>query len=156
MINLFTSASAYEYSNQGKLEEWIHSFLCGEGNNIALSQGLMLEERYYIGPVKMSLDFFQRCCGPEKDLKYQIDKHGFEKRVDAIQIRLQKGWDMPPLIINYADCKFELNDGNHRYEALIRSGIKEYNIIVWITKQKDYKQFMKKYGSYLNTTKTSK
>ena len=142
--------SAIEYSKQGKLDEWIHTFLCGEGNNISFSHGLKLENRYYIGPIKMPLDFFRRCCGPEENIKYHIDKIGFENRVDAIKIKLQSGWDMPPLIINYADGRFELNDGNHRYEALIRSGIKEYYVIVWITKQNDYQQFVSNYSSYVD------
>ena len=34
----------------------------------------------------MPLDFFQRCCGPEENTKYQIDKIGFENRVDAQRI----------------------------------------------------------------------
>jgi hypothetical protein len=151
MNHSYTSMSAIEYSKLGKLDEWVHSFLRGEGNNIPFSTGLKLENRYFIGPVRMPLDIFQRCCGPEDNMKHQIDRNGFEYRVDAMGTRLQNGWDMPPLIINYANGRFELNDGNHRYEALIRSGVKEYHVIVWITGQNDYEQFISGYGDYIQS-----
>jgi hypothetical protein len=149
-METYTLNTAVEYSNQGRIEEWIHDYLRGEGDNISFSDGLMLEKRYYIGPVKMPLNLFQRCCGPEAGLKYRIDKSGFEKRVNTMCVKLNSGWDMPPLIINYVDGKFELNDGNHRYEALIRSAKTEYYIIIWITKLNDYQNFVENYSSYIN------
>lgn len=143
---LHTSKSAREYSKQGRIEEWIHSFLCGEGNNIPFSEGLKLEKRFYIGPLRMTLDMFQRFCGPEENMKYRMEKEGFEWRVSEIKNRFLSGWDMPPLIINYSNDEFELNDGNHRYEALLRSGIRDYDVILWTTAQEDYQRLKEIYG----------
>ena len=56
---------------------------------------------------------------------------------------------MPPLIVHYVDGGFELNDGNHRYEAYSRLGIEEYYVIVWITEKYEYDDFIKKYSDYL-------
>ena len=44
---------------------------------------------------------------------------------------------------------FELNDGNHRFEACSRLGIGEYPVIVWITEKQEYELFMEKYSQYL-------
>ncbi len=82
----------------------------------------------------MKLDLFERCCGPEAGIKHQIPFLGFNARVEAIMGRYQGGlWDMPPLIINYSEGKYELNDGNHRFEALRRLGIGEFWVIIWET-----------------------
>jgi hypothetical protein len=122
MEEIFTGKSAREYSNAGRLEEWVHKFLCSEGNNIDFSNGLKLEKRYYIGPIKMPLHLFERCCGPEDNMKYRINEDGFKGRVSEISKRINTGWDVPPLIINFSNNSFELNDGNHRYQAMINSG----------------------------------
>lgn len=135
-----TTKSAIEYARQNNLEEWIHTFLCGEGDNKGLSDGLKLEKRYYQEPKLMDLDLFQRCYGPEPGLKYSIREDDeeqikyFWKNIAAIAERYKTGeWDMPPLIIQECDGVFELNDGNHRYEALKKLGIKEYWVILWGT-----------------------
>ena len=57
--------------------------------------------------------------------------------------------DLPPLIVNYYQGEFELNDGNHRHEAYSRLGIDEYYVIVWITEKEDYANFIEKYSKYM-------
>lgn len=148
MDELFTSKEARKYSNEGRIEEWIHGFLCDEGNNIPFSDGLKKEKRYYIGPIKMPLHLFERCCGPEENMKYRINKGGFEWRVSEIRKRIESGWDMPPLIINYSSNKFELNDGNHRYQGMADIGYDECDVIIWTTGQEDYKAFLDLYSKY--------
>ena len=129
-----TAASANEYAKNNKLEEWVHTFLRNEGNNVDFSDGLMLEDRIYFAPKKMSLNLFERCCGPEKGMKFQIPSEGFYKNVEAIAEKFKNSnWDMPPLIIFKNNGKYELNDGNHRYEALRTLGIDRYWIILWKT-----------------------
>jgi len=142
MNELFTCKAAREFSKEGRIEDWIHSFLCDEGNNIALSDGLKAEKRLYIGPIRMPLHLFERCCGPEKNMKYRINEGGFEWRVTEIKKRIESGWDVPPLLINYSNHIFDLNDGNHRYQAMINSGIEEYDVIIWTTGQVEYRQFL--------------
>lgn len=148
MTEISTLKKALKYSGKSRIEDWIHLFLHDEGNNIPFSEGLKLKKRYYIGPVKMPLNLFNRCCGPEKNMKYVIDEKDFERNVKAIQERYNKGWDMPPLIISYENKYFELTDGNHRYEALIRENIINYDIIIWITEKEDYEHFINNYASF--------
>lgn len=70
--------SAKEYDEHGLLEEWIHTYLLFERKNKAFSEGLYLEERYFIGPIMMPVHFFHRSSGPEEGMKWLVDKTVFE------------------------------------------------------------------------------
>lgn len=144
---------AQEFAKQGKLEEWVHSYLLSDGRNKDFSDGLKLFDRYFLGPIKMPLSLFIRCCGPEENMKWRINEEWFEKHVSELEDIIKREKDMPPLIVHFLvengkDC-FELNDGNHRYEAYKRLGINEYYVIVWITEKHEYDLFMEKYSQYL-------
>lgn len=126
-----TAKSAMEYARQNNVEEWIHTFLCGEGDNKDFSDGLKLEERIYSEPKLMKLDLFKRCYGPEPDMKWRCGEDFWDK-VNEIAERYETGdWDMPPLIINDDNGVYELNDGNHRFAALKSLNITEYWVIIW-------------------------
>lgn len=144
MDNKYTLSGAMEYKKHGKIEEWVHEFLLGIGDNKEFSEGLKLEERFYLGPLKMPLNMFNRICGPEKDMQCQIPKEAFENHVNNMMKAINDGWDIPPLIVYYGDKKFELNDGNHRFEALVRNGNQHYYVIFWTSHFEDYEE-LKKY-----------
>jgi len=128
-----TGKSAGIFAEAGKLDEWIQHFLHGEGNNLGFANGLKLEPRIYHTPKLMKLEKFQRICGFEVGMKWPVDEQGFNEKVDQVMKRYKTGWDMPPLIIGLHDGEYELNDGNHRYEALRRLGIEEHWVIIWET-----------------------
>jgi hypothetical protein len=129
-----TVKSAIDFSNSGVLEEWIHLFLRSEGDNVGFSDGLKLFPRKFAPPTLMDLNQFVRCCGPESDMKWQIDEKGFNTKVHGIMDKYRTGtWDMPPLIIGLSDGMYEVNDGNHRIEALKRLKIDKYWVIIWST-----------------------
>ena len=144
-----TLSSAIGYARNGKLEQWVHAYLQSDGHNQAFSDGLKLFDRYFLGPFKMPLNLFKRCCGPEEDMKWVIGKEWFEIKVETLKKAIRENPDMPPLIVHYADGEFELNDGNHRYEAYTRLGIKEAYVIVWITEKEEYAEFLEKYAKYM-------
>lgn len=147
--------SAKNYAKQGKLEEWIHLYLQSDGHNKDFSDGLKLFDRYFIGPINMPLSFFKRCCGPEENMKWRIERKWFEHHVSKLEEVIKREKDMPPLIVHYfidednKDGAFELNDGNHRLEAYSRLGIKDYAVIVWITEENEYNSFLLKYTEYI-------
>lgn len=149
-------SSAQEFAKQNKLEEWVHAYLLSDGKNKEFSDGLKLFDRYFLGPVKMPLSFFTRCCGPEEHMKYRVNGRWFEKHVSELEEVIQREKDMPPLIVHYlitdenTEGEFELNDGNHRFEAYKRLGIEEWYVIVWITEKYEYDLFRKKFSKYLN------
>lgn len=144
-----TLSSAVGYAHNGKLEEWIHTYLLSDGHNKELSDGLKLFDRYFLGPIKMPLSLFKRCCGPEDDMKWQIPQENFEKKVKELELVIGKEKDMPPLIVHYVDGEFELNDGNHRLQAYSNLGVEEYYVIVWITEKEEYVEFIEKYSKYM-------
>lgn len=147
-----TLSSAQDYTKYGKLEEWVHSYLLSDGNNKELSDGLKLFDRYFLGPLKMPISLFTRCCGPEENMKWRVDAEGFEKRVAKLESIIKTENDMPPLIVQFVNDGFELNDGNHRHEAYSRLGIEEVDVIVWITQKQDYELFLSKFSEYLAMT----
>lgn len=140
-----TLSSAQDYAKNGRLEDWIHAYLVSDGNNEALSHGLKLYDRFFLGPLKMPLSQFTRCCGPEENMKWKVDKEGFENRVTRLENAIKNEKDMPPLIVQFVNDGFELNDGNHRYEAYSRLNIQEVDVIIWITERHDYDLFISKY-----------
>lgn len=144
-----TVSSAVGYARNGKLEEWIHAYLLSDGHNKEFSDGLKLLDRYFLGPVKMPLALFKRCCGPEQTMQWVVSKESFEQKVKKLEQILLVENDMPPLIVHYVNGSFELNDGNHRWEAYASLGIKEYCVIVWITEKEEYAEFMEKYSQYM-------
>ncbi len=144
-----TFTSAHDFASQGKLEEWVHLFLLSDGNNPAFSEGLRRMDRTYLGPYRMPLSLFKRCCGPEETMTWRVDAAGFERRVGNLMRLIASKHDLPPLIIQFVNGEFELNDGNHRYEAYHRLGISEVDVIIWITEKQDVDRFQSMYATYI-------
>lgn len=144
-----TLSLAHYYAKHGRLEEWVHRYLLSDGNNPAFSDGLKRVERTYLGPFKMPIALFSRCCGPEENMKWRVDPNGFEHRVSNLAKAITNKADLPPLIVNFSDVGIELNDGNHRYEAYQRLGVNEVNVIIWITEKQDVDRFKSIYAKFL-------
>ena len=141
-------ASAQAFAAGGRLEEWVHAYLLSHGNNRAFSEGLRRCPRCFMGPFRLPRGWFTRCCGPEPGMKYPVEAAGFWRHVEELAAAIQAGEDLPPLIANYAGGVFELNDGNHRLEALTRLGAAECNVIVWCTGEEDRRAFLAVYARY--------
>lgn len=127
---------------QEQIEEWVHKYLCGSGNNIPLSDGLKLAKRYWIGPMKYRLDALERICGPEEHMEFRQDAEGWEIGIQAMMESLEKGWTPAPFILTFDDKGISLRDGNHRYEALKRMGHEEHWVFIWCNNEKDYEYLM--------------
>jgi hypothetical protein len=80
-------------------------------------------------------------------MHYQVPSHNFEPRVLNIQRAIDAGADLPPMIVNYSSGKLQLNDGNHRWEALVRSKIESFGIVIWTTGEGDLAEFKKRPGA---------
>jgi len=132
-MDKYTLKSALACKSHASLEEWIHGFLQGEGNNIELSDGLKKEKRIYTGPVYSPIESLTRVCGPEEGMLYYEPKENFDDRVEILVDLYKHGWDMPPLIVNDLREEYIINDGSHRVEALRKMDIKEVPCIMWKT-----------------------
>ena len=92
-----TLSSAREFAKQGRIEEWVHAYLCGEGHNKPFSDGLNLCVRYYTAPIALALSKLSRCCGPEENMPYRVHPEVFERKVRGIMDAAESGADLPPL-----------------------------------------------------------
>ncbi len=104
----FSLKELKSYAKKGRLEEWVIAFLDGPGINKPMAKGLQLriEEGYHswIGPINFPLK-------------------KWNTRVDSMVQGIKKGWEVPVLVVNpRAWPTLSIRDGNHRHEALIRSG----------------------------------
>ena len=149
MIDMGTFASAKEFADAGRLEEWVHLYLHAEGDNAPFSDGLKKVPRSFFGLTKMPLGLFERICGPEEGMRWPVDAGGFERIVGELMDAIRAGKDVPPLIIKYENGRFELNDGNHRHEACRRLGVETFPVIIWITETADRDDFLRRYSGYL-------
>lgn len=133
----FTGTEAREWAETGRLDEWVQRFLRNvEGANAnpnpGFANGLLLEERFYIGPVELPLEAL-KTVRVEKDISDARELTEFRRKVDAIKALLPD-WDMPPFLVQYRDGALWLTDGNHRYTALLESGTETGLAIVWGSK----------------------
>ena len=141
-------SSAEEYAECGLLEEWVHTYLLFERKNKEFSDGLYLEDRYFIGPVAMPLALFCRSSGPEEHMKWRVNAAVFWRRVQSWAERIADGEAVPPLIIGYVNGEFEINCGSPLFEALAQIGREAYPVIIWTTQRADYEDFREKYGDF--------
>ncbi|WP_188889593.1 ParB N-terminal domain-containing protein [Paenibacillus radicis (ex Gao et al. 2016)] len=128
---------AMEYAQRGAIDEWIQLFLRNDGDNMALADGLLQEKRYYIGPIRADISEFGIEEGAPSYLTKANDIEWFFHKVDKIK-EVYGEWDIPPLIVNYSNGKYEINDGRHRNEALRQMKIKHTPVIFWTSSEADH------------------
>lgn len=111
-----TLTQAKEYVKAGKIDEWMQLFLRADGKNLALADGLLEEECYYIGlreiPIQLLADVKE---GAPEYLYRENDIQYFFEVVDRMKDALPH-WDAPPLIVEYVYGRFQVDDGRHRLE----------------------------------------
>jgi len=131
----FTLSEAMEYAKQDKLNEWLQAFLRNEEGdmpnpNCVLADELMAEDVVIFPPVKMPLSLF-KTTRVAKDIEDENDLKWYNHKVDMIAEMIDR-WDMPPLISRFDGENFWLNDGSHRYSAMLKMGIEEYYTIIFL------------------------
>ena len=128
-----TLTQAKAYHDNGKIEEWLQLFLRNDGKNIALADGLLLEKREYFGLRKLSMSCFKDVkAGVPEYLSAENDIEYFFWIIENMKSSL-KDWDVPPLIVEYRDDKFIVNDGRHRLEMYRQLGIESVDVVLWTT-----------------------
>ena len=122
-----------------KIEDWVQDFLRNDGDNLVLADGLLKEERNYIGPVQFEVSKIDIEKGAPSYLTKPNDIEWFYQVVDQMK-ESYVNWDMPPLIVNYTNGQYEVNDGRHRLEMLRQLGEKYTMVVFWTTGEKDYEE----------------
>jgi hypothetical protein len=119
----FSLGSAFEAGARDELARWVGDFLASPGSdNAVLAAALAQREHSWLGPVSVPVDDLVRLAGPEDEVLVPIDESEWEDDVEAMEESVEEGWQPPPLLAEFQDGRLLLQDGNHRYEALIRAG----------------------------------
>lgn len=120
----FTLRSAEEAANTGGLADWVAGFLASPGSdNAELARILAKRPDNWIGPMPIPLDQLHRLAGPPgAPVLAEVAEHEWRDDVIDLADRVEEGWEPPPVIVTCKGDHFMVEDGNHRIEALRRSG----------------------------------
>lgn len=137
-----TLTQAKWYHDKGKIEEWLQLFLRNDGKNIALADGLLLEKREYLGLVKLDMSYLKDVeQGAPEYLNRENDIAYFFWIVEKMRNNY-KGWDVPPLIVEFRNNRFFVNDGRHRLEMYRQLGVEAVDVVLWTTGEENRKKLL--------------
>lgn len=119
------------------LEEWVQKFLLNEGNH-GLATALRTEAALMVDLIEIPLSLLNKIEGPEPVQKREtLDV--WEERVSGLTLMIEEGYKPPPLIVTDFWKPFEIVDGNHRHEAMLRNNIEKYPTIFFIKNEESVK-----------------
>lgn len=128
----FDLASAHRAAEHDETALWVGDFLASRGSdNEILAAALAQREHWWAGPVSLPVDELVRLAGPEDDALCLIDDEEWEDDISAMEESVERGWKPPPLLAEFQDGRLLLQDGNHRYEALVRAGAPSAWVLVY-------------------------
>ena len=135
-----TLSLAKQYDSEGRIDAWMQDFLRADGKNLALADGLLLEERHYFGLREIPITLLSDVkSGAPEYLHAENDIQYFFYVVDRMKESLAEGWDAPPLIVEYVYGKFQVDDGRHRLEMYRQLGADRVWAAVWTTGEENRK-----------------
>ena len=128
----FDLASARQAADHDDTALWVGDFLASRGSdNAVLAAALSQREHSWLGPISLPLDALTRLAGPEDDALVPIADREWEHDVSEMEDSVEDGWEPPPLLAEFQNGKLLLQDGNHRYEALVRAGADHAWVLVY-------------------------
>ncbi len=128
----FDLDSARRAADRDETAVWVGRLLASPGSDNAIrAAALAQEEHWWLGPVRVPVDDLVRLAGPEGDVLCEIDTDEWEADVTAMTESVEDGWEPPPLLAEFQDGRLLLQDGNHRYEALVREGAPDAWVLVY-------------------------
>jgi hypothetical protein len=139
----FSLASARAAADDDEtLARWVGDFLASHGSdNEVLAAALAQDRHWWLGPVLVPVDELIRLAGPEDEALCPIEPDDWEGDVDAMEESLDDGWEPPPLLAEHQDGRLLLQDGNHRYEALVRAGETHAWTLIWFDDPRAREEF---------------
>jgi hypothetical protein len=139
----FSLASARAAAAADETATWVGEFLASPGSdNAMLGAALSQKPHWWVGPVAIPLDDLVRLAGPEDDALVQVTSGEWEDDVEEMQDSLDDGWEPPPLLAEYQDGRLLLQDGNHRYEALVRESEPAAWVLIYFESPGDRENFI--------------
>lgn len=135
--------SAQNWASIGKVEEWVHKYLLsGKGgkSDPEFSEGLKREQRWWNGPIELSLNDLSPAVGTEPGMEFVIDKDRWYAWTSRLAISFSNPLSLPPLIVEYRAGELSIRDGNTRYGAMRLLGWASCWVIIWYNLESDYRQ----------------
>lgn len=128
----FNLTSAHQAAERDQTARWVGDFLSSRGSdNEILAAALAQQELWWVGPVSLPVEDLVRLAGPEDDALVPIDDDEWEDDISSMEESVDDGWEPPPLLAEFQDDRLLLQDGNHRYEALVRAGAPTAWVLVY-------------------------
>ncbi len=141
-MNEFNLASARAAAAANETAIWVGEFLASRGSdNEILAAALAQKRHWWVGPILVPLEDLVRLAGPEDDALVPIEEDEWEGDVGEMQESIDQGWEPPPLLAEYQDGRLLLQDGNHRYEALVRAEEPATWVLVFFDDEAEYAAF---------------
>jgi len=146
----FSLASAQYAADAGRLAEWVVNFLASPGSsNPALAASLAMSGATYLGPMRFALERLTPMAGPDRDeVAVPVVEEVWESDVGAMEHSIEQGRHPPPLLVSHHDGKYFLEDGNHRYETLRRTGATHAWIVLLFAGEVERDRFLKEHGAW--------
>jgi hypothetical protein len=139
----FSLASARAAAERDRTAVWVGEFLASRGSdNVVLAAALAQKRHWWVGPISVPLGALVRLAGPEDEALVRVPADEWDDDVEAMRDELEHGWEPPPLLAEYQDRRLVLQDGNHRYEALVRENEPEAWVLVYFDDPADRAAFL--------------
>ncbi len=135
-----------EFAREGRLEDWIDSFLRTEGKNVALADGLKKTKRYWTGPIEFPINNLLRCCGPEENMEYKVSLDHWNIKTESLIKFIKSDGELAPLIAQYKNGIFSLRDGNHRHEAYKKLDYETCWTLIWCDSKEEFEKMKKSFN----------
>lgn len=139
-----TPENALLAHQSNSLLDWVQQLLISEGNS-SLAESLSKEDPILVDIINVPLSLLKKIEGPEEDVESRLSPGVWEGNVSKLTELIKNGYKPSPLIVTDYWNYFEIADGNHRHEALLRNGIKSYWTIFLIKHPEGKKYFLKKF-----------
>ena len=151
----YSLASAQHAADEGRLAEWVVEFLASPGSsNSALAAAFALSDASYLGPIRFALDRLTPMAGPIGDeVDVPVAEEIWDADVEAMEHSIEQGWHPPPLVVSHHDGKYFLEDGNHRYETLRRTGATDAWTILLFAGEVERDRYVKEHVGQLGPAK---
>jgi hypothetical protein len=138
----FSLGSAFAAAADDRLATWVGEFLASRGSdNATLAAALAQERHWWLGPVQVRVEDLVRLAGPEDEALVPIEPEEWEGDVGEMEDSIEAGWEPPPLLAEHQDGRLLLQDGNHRYEALVRAGETEAWVLIWFDDERELERY---------------
>ncbi len=120
----YSVQTARRAADRDELGDWVAAFLASPGSdNGDLAELLAEKPRWWIGPVELRISELYRLAGPPDDhVLCPMEDDEWGEGVEDLSQKIDDGLEPPPLVVSYRDQQLVVEDGNHRIEALRRTG----------------------------------